>query len=456
MSLFHQLPTSGSALNRRQAIVCLSVFALSACSPTTSTTTTAVDEGVDYYTCPMHPSVRSHKPNDKCPICGMDLVPVMKKSGKEKMESASSTAMTPAATPMPMPLAMDDSGTVTISPDRLKEIGANTAVVLKKDITRMLKAPARAEIDESSLRDINVKAGGGYITKLYANYVGKSFRKGEVLMTVLCEGWADTQINYIKAYRAYKRTGLMTPGNSVALDNQMELLRERIRVWDLSEKQIESLEKFALTANEIDLRTGRGLDGSFDLLAPFDGFVHMKNAIEGMKFDAGQSLLEIADHRNTWIVAEFPESQSMYLNVGQKVTVTFPSMPGHKVVAPIDFIDPHLDDQERRVLARIVISDENHMFHPGLFAEVSAEIPVGSVLTVPASAVVPTGDKFIVFIDRGGGKLEPREIQVGTRSGDDYEVTSGLKEGDHVISSANFLIDAESRIQGVLKTWGTN
>lgn len=144
----------------------------------------------------------------------------------------------------------------------------------------------------------------------------------------------------------------------------------------------------------------------------------------------------------------------MYVNVGQKMTVTFPSMPQHKVQGEINFIDPHVDNQQRRIMARIVISDEGHMFHPGLFAEVSGEIPMGDSLTISTGAVVPTGTKFIVFVDHGGGKLEPRPIEVGVHSGDYYQVVSGLSDGDRVVSSANFLIDAESRIQGVLKTWG--
>jgi Cu(I)/Ag(I) efflux system membrane fusion protein len=318
----------------------------------------------------------------------------------------------------------------------------------------MLTAPARAEIDESSLRDINIKAGAGYVTKLYANYVGMTFRKGTPLMTVLCEGWLQTQIDYIKAYRGWKESPRMEPNNSMALNNKLELMRARIRVWDLSEDQIQSLEKFALSTNEVDLRTGHGLSGSFDVLAPFDGYVHIKKAVEGMRFDAGQSLLEVADHGHVWIVAKFPEADARYVGVGQKMAVTFPSAPQHKVEGVVSFIDPHIDEMERRIAARIIIPDEGHLFHPGLFAEVSGEVPMGERLTISTGAVVPTGNKFIVFVDRGGGKLEPRPIEIGIHSGDNYEVVSGLNEGDRVVSSATFLIDAESRIQGVLKTWG--
>jgi Cu(I)/Ag(I) efflux system membrane fusion protein len=450
MSFIQQLQTiSGDApLSRRKALWGLSLFTLTACSRSAQETK-AVGGNVAYYTCTMHPFVRSQDPKGKCPICGMDLVPVMA-SATARADSGAATN----AAPVTATSSVGADGMVNLAPERMQEIGVTIEVVTKRSLTRPLRAPARAEIDESTLRDINVKAGAGYITKLYASYEGMSFRKGQPLMTVLCEGWLQTQIDYIKAYRAWKRTPLMSPNNSFALDNQLELMRARIRVWDLSDDQIAGLEKFALSTNEIDLKTGHGLSGSFDVLAPFDGYVHMKKAVEGMRFEAGQSLLELADHSHVWIVAQFPEDQAMYVNVGQKMTVTFPSMPQHKVQGEINFIDPHVDNQQRRIMARIVISDEGHMFHPGLFAEVSGEIPMGDSLTISTGAVVPTGTKFIVFVDHGGGKLEPRPIEVGVHSGDYYQVVSGLSDGDRVVSSANFLIDAESRIQGVLKTWG--
>lgn len=447
MSFIQQFQTivGNPRLNRRKALLGFSLLTLTACSRLAQGTKTT-ETSVAYYTCTMHPFVRSQDPKGKCPICGMDLVPVFKSSPDN---SAINAPPALAATS-----SVDASGMVNIAPERMQEIGVTTEVVTKRNLTRPLHAPARAEIDESALRDINVKAGAGYITKLYASYEGMSFRKGQPLMTVLCEGWLQTQIDYIKAYRDWKRTPLMSSNNSFALNNKLELMRARIRVWDLSEDQIASLEKFALSTNEIDLQTGHGLSGSFDVLAPFDGYVHMKKAVEGMRFEAGQSLLQLADHSHVWIVAQFPEDQAMYVNVGQKVTVTFPSMPQYKVQGEISFIDPHIDEKQRRIMARIVVSDESHMFHPGLFAQVSGALPIGESLTISTGAVAPTGNKFIVFVDHGGGKLEPRQIEVGSPSGDYYEVVSGLSEGDRVVSSAHFLIDAESRIQGVLKTWG--
>ncbi len=162
-----------------------------------------------------------------------------------------------------------------------------------------------------------------------------------------------------------------------------------------------------------------------------------------MRFDAGQSLLQLADHSHVWIVAQFPEDQAMYVNVGQKMTVTFPSMPQQKVEG-----ENQLHRSARRRPGAPDHGPNRHFrFRPHVssrtFAQVSGEVPIGKRITVSSSAVVPTGNKFIVFVDHGGGQLEPREIQVGAHSGDNYEVVSGLKEGDQVVASANFLIDAE-------------
>jgi Cu(I)/Ag(I) efflux system membrane fusion protein len=437
-------------LNRRQALLGLSFLVLTACSRSAQKAESA-KSNVAYYTCTMHPFVRSQDPKGTCPVCGMNLVPVLRSAAAPDPAPA---AITGAASAVATTSPVDGPGMVTIPPEERQEIGAATERVTRRSVTRALHAPARVEIDESALRDINIKAGAGFITKLYAGYTGMSFRQGQPLMTVLCEGWLETQIDYIKAYRDWKRTPLMSPNNSFALDNKLDLMRARIRVWDLSEGQIADLEKFALSTNETDLRTGHGLSGSFDVLAPFDGYVREKKAVEGMRFEAGQSLLEMADLGRVWIVAQFPEDQAPYVNVGQKMTVSFPSIPGKKVEGKISFIDPMVDEEQRRILARIVLPNDDGKIAPGLFAEVSGEIAAGESLTVPSAAVVPTGNKFIVFVDHGGGTLEPRQIQVAGHSGDYDEVASGLSEGERVVASATFLIDAESRIQGVLKTWG--
>jgi Cu(I)/Ag(I) efflux system membrane fusion protein len=234
---------------------------------------------------------------------------------------------------------------VNITPERMKQGGVTTEVVTKRSLTRTLRAPARAEIDESALRDINIKAGAGYITKLYASYVGMSFRKGQPLMTVLCEGWLKTQIDYIKAYRAWKRTPLMSPNNSIALDNQLELMRARIRVWDLSEDQI---------ARPGKIRAQHERNRSAHRAWPFrqlrcPGPVRRLCPHEEGRRGHALRCRTVAPRTGqwqgrVWIVAQFPEDQAMYVDVGQKMTVTFPSMPQHEVRGEINFIDPHVGE----------------------------------------------------------------------------------------------------------------
>jgi len=394
------------------------------------------DSNVAYYTCTMHPSVRSQDPKGHCPICGMSLVPVYK-------QGAAAAAMAP------------DTNPFTVPPERLQAIGASSGTVERRALQRPLSAPATVVIAESGLRDINVKSAG-YIVKLDADYIGKPVVAGRPLMTVLVEGWIDAQLDYIKAYRSYRRTadgGINNRNNLLAFD-AIDRMRKRLRVWDMSEAQIADLEKFAVQMTEADLRTGKGLKGTFDVLSPVSGHVMEKTAIEGMRFEAGQSLLKVVDLSTVWVQADFPEDQVRYVSPGQEFQIRFPALPAKSFPARVDFINPHLAEETRRQSVRFVVPNPGHELSPGMYATVEGNQRIGTKLAVPASAVIPTGRRTVVFLDHGGGKLEPRFVELGERYGDFYEVFSGLAENDRVVTSANFLIDAESRVQGALKSWG--
>jgi Cu(I)/Ag(I) efflux system membrane fusion protein len=424
------------------------------------------DSKVDYYTCTMHPSVRLKDPKAKCPICGMDLVPVYKKApGAHSATNLSDLTERPSladqvghvhgAPAGASGSAGQDGGMFQVAPERLQSIGVTTEVVEPRSIERTLRAPGIAVINESSLRDINLKVAGGFVEKLYANYEGKYVEKGQPLMTVLCEGWIEAQMDYIKAYRKWRRTADLSPENNFyILENEVKRRRQRLRVWDLSEEQIDELEKLARDTSEIDTRLARGLKGTFDILSPVSGHVHKKNAIEGMRFEAGQSLLQLVDLSEIWIDAQFPEDQAQYLQVGEETAITFPSQPNQSFKGKVMFINPHFMEDTRRLEVRISMPNPHHKIRPGMYANVAVQIGRGDVLAVSTSAVIPTGEHYVVFVDHGGGRLEARFIKVGETFGNYYEVVSGLTKGERVVSSANFLIDAESRIQGALKTWG--
>ncbi|MDE1171737.1 MAG: efflux RND transporter periplasmic adaptor subunit [Verrucomicrobium sp.] len=445
-SIQHTNPETPQPLGRRRFIAGMAGALLLAGCSKAAVTSDSKASNVDYYTCTMHPSVRSQDPKGKCPICGMDLVPVMKQGTDAAGTATAATAAATAVAP--------ETNAFDIPPERLQAIGASSGVVERREMQRPLNAPATVVIAESGLRDINVKSGG-YIVKLYADYVGKPVTEGQPLMTVLVEGWIDAQLDYIKAYRSYARTseGGMNRNSLLAFD-AIDRMRKRLRVWDMSDAQIADLEKFALEMNETDLRSGKGLKGTFDVLSPVSGHVMEKTAIEGMRFEAGQSLLKVVDLSTVWVQADFPEDQARYVSPGQEFQIRFPSRPGQSLTAQVDFINPHLMEETRRQTVRFVVSNPGHQLSPGMYASVEGNQMIGTKLAVPASAVIPTGRRYVVFLDHGGGKLEPKFVDLGEKYGDFYEVLSGLAENDRVITSANFLIDAESRVQGALKTWG--
>ena len=397
------------------------------------------------YTCPMHPNIRSDKPGN-CPICGMELVPVFS-------SETSSTPIMPSQGSVTQPESQTKA--FQISPQRLQEIGVTFAPVIRTNVTKKIQAPGIIAMDESTLRDINLKAAGGFVEKLYANYPGKLIRKGEPLMKVLSEGWIEAQIRYIKAYRSLKRGQLSADRNSFTFYNQVERFRQRLRVWDISEKQIQDLEKFSLQISEFDLRTGKGLRGDFEVLSPISGYVHEKKIVEGARFEAGQSLLILADLSHVWVTAEFPEDQASYLTLGQTMEISLPALPNQIFESVSEFVAPNFSEQTRRLKVRLVLFNPKNQLRPGMFANVTAVIDQKEKLVVPIDAVLPTGERFLVFIYHKSGHLEPRYVKMGEKFGDNYEVVEGLSQGELVVTSANFLIDSESRLQGALKAWST-
>jgi Cu(I)/Ag(I) efflux system membrane fusion protein len=441
---------------------------LAACGKTADKTAVP-DQAVDYYTCPMHPGVREKKPGN-CPICGMTLVPVLKKDGANH-DANKDHRPVPQLQPEKTNVSAVDSGAhvaangdhatgeFQVSPERLQAIGVRAGVVKKEKPQRFLRAPGIVVLDEATLRDINIRAAAGYIEKLYANTTGQTVKKGEPLALVLSEGWIEAQQEYIKAYRNWKRTRqFMANENPVMLEQEFERFRARMRVWDLSAAQLKTLEDLALTLGDTSLTLrpgqGRGLGGLFELQSPVDGIVVEKPAVEGMRFEQGQQLFRLARLSPIWVDAEFPEDQAPYVAPGQEFQVSFPSLANRTLTAKVAFIYPQFNTETRRLRVRFVLANEDLQLRPGMYANAGAAAQLGEKLVVPFSAVIPTGSRFVVFLDHGEGRLEPRFVGLGEKLGENYEVIKGLDEGDRVIVSAAFLIDSESRIQGALKSWG--
>jgi membrane fusion protein, copper/silver efflux system len=277
----------------------------------------------------------------------------------------------------------------------------------------------------------------GYVQQLFVPSPGQLVDKDTPLMSIYSPDLLTTSRELVMLLRmrdeARSKEARATP------ERLITAAESRLRQWNITDQQIAEIEQ---KRNPSELLT---------LRSPFRGVVQEVPAHQGVNVKVGDHLIDIADLSVVWVWAEFYESELSMLQTGQQVTVTASSYPNDRFEGEVALINPFLDQAKRTAKVRIDIPNPDFKLRPGMFANVELGMDMGQGLTVPASAVMPTGSREIAFVDKGGGKLEPRVVELGEQIGDHYEVKSGLAEGERVVASANFLIDAESKVQGALK-----
>jgi len=212
-------------------------------------------------------------------------------------------------------------------------------------------------------------------------------------------------------------------------------------LWNITEKQISELEAAGAPKETITL------------YSPFKGVVQDLPVDQGRRVMAGDHLVDVADLSTIWVWADFYQDELPMLRKGLPASVTTSSYPNEKFNGTVDLIDPFINDAKRTSRVRFILPNPDLKLRPEMYVDVELAMDMGESPTVPVSAVMPTGRRDVVFVDKGEGRLEPRFVELGGKYGDDYAVTSGLTEGERVVSSANFLIDAEAKVQGALKNW---
>ncbi|HVZ64173.1 MAG TPA: efflux RND transporter periplasmic adaptor subunit [Opitutaceae bacterium] len=413
---------------------------LSACSKADKMA--APDDGVDYYTCSMHPSVKSHDPKAKCPICSMDLTAVMKK-GHEHPESGAPTGMASMSGDAMTAPAMnpDQPSEFSIPLDRQQLIGVTYAKVVRGPLQSTIRAVGTVAVDKQRHWDYVTRVDG-YIQNLKVFAPGEMVEKGQVLMDIYSPDLMATQNEFLDLLRM--RDQAEKNGSVATKENAERLLasaRQRLSQWNIGEAQIDALgESRAAVAN-------------LQLASPFRGIVETIGVDQGRRVMTGDHLVDVADLTAVWVWAEFYQEELPQIKPGMAVSITSSSLPGEKIAGKIALVDPFLNEMKRTGRVRIDVENPDLKLRPDMYVDVELTLDRGEALTVPINAVLPTGKHNIVFVDKGGGKLEPRFIELGGKFGDVYSVTSGLKEDERVVSSANFLIDAESKVQGALKSW---
>jgi len=402
---------------------------------------------VDYYTCTMHPSVKSQDPKGKCPICSMDLVPVMKKIETATSSSASAKpsggGMQGMSEMQSMPgmqggeqMSAPQTHEFVVPVERQQQIGVRYAKVERKPLRHTIRAVGLIVPDKTRNWQF-VSRVDGYIQKLQVTAPGELVEKDAPLLSIYSPDLLTSEREFVELLRmrdeAKSKDARETPLRLIAS------ARRRLQLWNVTEQQIADLE-----------RTRKASD-ALTLLSPFRGVVQSVPVEQGKSVKVGDMLVEVADLSLVWMWAEFYENELSMLQVGQELAITAKSYPGQDFDGTIALIDPFINETKRTAKVRIDIPNADFKLRPGMYVNAELAMDMGEALTVPVSAIMPTGERNVVFIDKGEGKLEPRIVQLGAKYGDIYEVQRGLQEGERVVSSANFLIDAESKVQGALK-----
>lgn len=377
----------------------------------------AKERKVKYWVDPMNPTNISDHPG-KAP-CGMDMVPVYEEVGG-------------AAAP----------GAIAISPTTIQSMGVRTAKVEVRPLTHDTWTVGLVTFNERNLAVINTKVNG-WVERLYVNATGDPVRKGQPLLEIYSPELVSAQEECVLALKNF--LVLKNSPYKEVVDSARRLLEashKRLRYFDISMGQIDDLTKTHHVKKQLVLAS------------PVKGIVTKRMVTQGMYVQTGMSLLELADLSTVWVDADIYQYELPWIKVGQRVEMSLQYMPGETFAGQIDYIYPFLKEASRTVRVRLRFPNPQLKLKPEMFAQVQIKSPVTKeAVVLPSEAVLDTGLKQHVFIALGGGQFEPREVKLGVYGNDNHyrEVLSGLKGGEEVVTSAQFLLDSESRFREAIQ-----
>jgi Cu(I)/Ag(I) efflux system membrane fusion protein len=331
--------------------------------------------------------------------------------------------------------------TVEIPFDKQQLIGVKTTLVQFMPVQKSIKTVGRVEVDEKALSFINTKFEG-WIEKLYINTTGVYVKKGDPLIEIYSPELYSTQLEFLNALKWKDRLSGGSDLDKLLLKDAESVLdasKRRLNLWDISEEQIKRIE---------ELRTPLR---SLTLYSPTSGYVMKKPAINGMRIMPGDRLFEIADLSSVWIIADIYEYELPLIDVGQEAEITLSYLPGRSFKARIEFVYPFLSGETRTLKVRFSLPNKDGILKPQMFTDVVIKRNLGKRLIIPEDAVLDTGLRQIVYVDKGDGYFEPRNVTLGLRADGVVEVLKGLRAGERIASSATFLIDSEAKLKGLIQ-----
>lgn len=325
---------------------------------------------------------------------------------------------------------------VNIDPERIQLFGIRTEKVEPKNLSKLIRAVGILSADERKIVNIQTKFSG-WIVELYVNFTNQTVNKGDPLYSIYSPSLLATQEEYLIAKKSSQSlmTGIFAEEYSQTNKKLFESTKQRLELWDIPQEEIERLDR-----QQTPMRT-------LTVNSPIDGVVLDKKAFKGMNVEPGMNTFVVADLSSVWILADIFEQDISLIQVGQKATFTLNAFPGKSFDGRVDFINYVLDTSTRTTKVRLDFNNPELLLKPGMYGVVELSVPLGSSLAIPEEAIIDTGERKIVFIEKAQGLYVPREIQVGQKSDGYYQVLKGLESGDLVVTKVQFLIDSESRIQ---------
>jgi Cu(I)/Ag(I) efflux system membrane fusion protein len=381
--------------------------------------------------------------------CGKGKEIATSKEGKKHEVQAASTVATEKPNEMEMEMkgmTMESiqkegkmqevaAGTVQISPERQQLIGVKFGMVERRPLVKMIRTVGRVDYDEERIVTVSPKIGG-WIEDLFVDFTGKFVKQGDPLLTIYSPELVSTQEEYLLALQA-KKSFVKSPFPEVAASGNAlaDSAKRRLKLWDITDDQIKTLEESGQTRKTLTL------------YSPFTGFVLEKSAYKGMNVMPGMALYKLADLSVVWLYADIYEYELPFVRLGQQASIQLTYLPEETFMGKAIYIYPSLNAETRTAKVRFEFPNPHGKFKPEMYANVEIKVPLGQKLAVPEGAIIDTGVRQMAIIDKGSGYFEPREVKVGSKVDGYYEVIKGLKAGERVVSSANFLIDSESNLK---------
>ena len=426
----------------------------------------------------MHPNVIAEEPG-QCPICGMNLTPLKRTAEADELASgdqatgdqdAGEQAMgheghmhddtageqatgheghmhddtageEPSGQPTATSTAAASAAAIVIDPVTIQNIGVQTATVQERPLTRSIRTVGHLDYNEEMFSRINVKYAG-WIEKLYVNETGQQVAEGDPMLDIYSPELVAAQEEYLLAFQNVKNLeGSAFETIAKGAESLLDASKRRLLYWDVTEAQIGELE-------------ARGeITRTLTIYAPSNGIVVERMAELGMRVTPGMDMYRMADLSTIWAFAHVYDADTPWLSPGLTAEMELPYNPGKVYRGTIDYIYPYLDRASRDIKIRLVFPNRNLELKPQMYANIRlsarGERPV---LVIPGSAVIRSGERDVVFVALDGGRFEPREVTLGMEGEDGYvQAASGVSEGEQVVTSAQFLIDSESRLQEAIQ-----